>query len=131
MTLPRLATSPARIDELDRRIVAALQVDGRAPWRKIAAVLDEPERTVARRGSRLLDERVVMVTGIAIGDRIAYSEPAVVSMQCSPGTVRVAAASLARREESTFTYVMTGPADCVRADRRGGRCPARPERDQG
>lgn len=113
MTTPHAGTPPARIDEIDRRIVAALQIDGRASWRKIAAVLDQPERTIARRGSRLLDERVVVVTGLSVRDRVAYSEPAIVSMQCSPGTVRVAAASLARREESTFSYIMTGPVDCV------------------
>lgn len=38
------------LDSLDRRIVAALQVNGRAGWRRIAAVLDIAERTVAARG---------------------------------------------------------------------------------
>ncbi|WP_116040338.1 Lrp/AsnC family transcriptional regulator [Amycolatopsis palatopharyngis] len=113
MATPHLAVPKAQPDRLDLRIVAALQIDGRASWRKIAAVLGEPERTVARRGSRLIDERVVVVTGLAPRDRVAYSEPAIVSMQCSPGTIRVAAASLARRNDTTLTYVMTGPVDCV------------------
>ncbi|MGH3516190.1 MAG: Lrp/AsnC family transcriptional regulator [Haloechinothrix sp.] len=100
----------ATLDELDRRIVAALQVDGRASWRKIAAVLREPERTVARHGGRLIDERLVVVTGLAL---IAHSEPVIVDLRCTPGTIRIAANSLARRPESTFTYVVTGLADCV------------------
>lgn len=113
MTQTYLHASPKPLDELDSRIVAALQIDGRAPWRKIAATLDEPERTVARRGTRLLEDNLVAVTGLSVSDRVAFSEPAIVSMQCSPGTVRLAAASLARRAESTFTYIMTGPVDCV------------------
>ncbi|WP_159061233.1 AsnC family protein, partial [Streptomyces europaeiscabiei] len=35
-------------DSLDRRIISALQIDGRAAWHRIAAALGEPERTVAR-----------------------------------------------------------------------------------
>jgi DNA-binding Lrp family transcriptional regulator len=46
-------SSPPLLDELDRRIVGALQIDGRASWRRIAEVLGEPERTIARRGSAL------------------------------------------------------------------------------
>lgn len=113
MTTPHLAVPSAPLDQLDRRIVAALQVDGRASWRTIATTLGEPERTVARRGSRLINDRLVVVIGLSPRDRVAYSEPAIVSMQCSPGTVRVAAASLAHRTDTTFTYVMTGPADCL------------------
>ncbi|WP_281445790.1 AsnC family protein, partial [Paenarthrobacter nicotinovorans] len=33
-------------DPLERQIVAALQLDPRCPWRKMAAVLGEAERTV-------------------------------------------------------------------------------------
>jgi DNA-binding Lrp family transcriptional regulator len=100
------------LDPLDRRLVAALQVDGRASWRKIAAVLGEPERTVARRGARLLDEGLVTVTGLASPSMFGR-ELVVVGLHCSPGTVRVAAAALARRADSIFTYVVTGPVDCV------------------
>jgi hypothetical protein len=41
------------LDPRERRIVVALQLDGRSSWRRIAEVLDEPERTVARRGGEL------------------------------------------------------------------------------
>lgn len=52
------------LGELEQRIVMALQVDGRATWRKIAKVLDEPERTVARHGAALLEDGKVNIAAI-------------------------------------------------------------------
>lgn len=101
-------TDDTALDELDRRIVAALQVDGRAPWRKIAKVLGEPERTIARHGNDLLAGGVVRVAGIRLRTRSAL-----LRLECSPGGSLVAAESLAQRSDTTFCYLMTGSADVV------------------
>ncbi|ABM07056.1 AsnC family transcriptional regulator [Arthrobacter sp. Rue61a] len=95
-------------DALERQIVAALQQDPRCPWRKMAAVLGEAERTVARRGSLLLESGSVAVVGIR-------PRPAVVlvEMRCMPGTVRAASNALAQRADTTFVYTTTGTGDCV------------------
>ncbi|WP_052583780.1 Lrp/AsnC family transcriptional regulator [Saccharomonospora iraqiensis] len=113
MTTTRLNQVSPGLDELDRRIMAALQVEGRASWRRVATVLGESERTVARRGNRLLEERLVVVAALTPQYFGAYSEPTVVSVRCFPGTARVAGASLARRQDTTFSYIMTGTTDCV------------------
>jgi len=98
----------AVFDALERQIVAALQLDPRCPWRKMAAVLGEAERTVARRGSQLLESGAVAVVGIR-------PRPAVVlvEMRCLPGTVRAAANALSQRGDTTFVYTTTGTGDCV------------------
>ncbi|MER5391465.1 Lrp/AsnC family transcriptional regulator [Saccharopolyspora sp. NPDC002686] len=101
------------LDALDRRIVAALQVDGRAPWRKIALALGEQERTVARRGAHLLAAGRVVITGTPARSRIVGAEPVILAARCLPMTVKAAAAALAHRPEVVFTYVTTGVADCV------------------
>ena len=95
-------------DALERQIVAALQLDPRCPWRKMAAVLGEAERTVARRGSQLLESGAVAVVGVR-------PRPAavLVEMRCTPGTVRAAAKALAQRGDTTFVYTTTGTGDCV------------------
>lgn len=93
---------------LDLRIATALQVDPRASWRRIAQVLDAPERTVARRGQALLADGVVEVAAVRI-----LAEAALVRVQCAPGAVRVAAESLAQRADTTFACAATGGADCV------------------
>lgn len=103
-----MESEKSRLDEFDQRIVAALQVDGRASWRRIAGVLREPERTVARRGARLLSAGSVAVRGFAL-----RGEMVVLRLNCAPSALRVAATSLARRPDTTFTYLMTGAADCT------------------
>ena len=52
------------IDQLDRGILQALQLDGRAPFRRIAAALGTSEQTVARRYRRLYADGVLRVIGL-------------------------------------------------------------------
>ncbi|WP_225080757.1 Lrp/AsnC family transcriptional regulator [Streptomyces sp. CoT10] len=96
------------LDGLDRRIVAALQIDGRASWRRIAGALGEPERKVARRGLRLLESGDVAVRGLVV-----RGETVILRMTCRPGAVRDAAVAAARRADCIFSYALAGPVDCV------------------
>ncbi|WP_028659315.1 Lrp/AsnC family transcriptional regulator [Nocardioides insulae] len=96
------------LDDLDRRIVCALQVDGRAPWRKIARVLGESERTVVRRGGDLLAQGTVRVAALRM-----QPQQALLRLQCTPGGAPLAAEALAGRSEVTFCYLMSGSADVV------------------
>nr|WP_181512590.1 Lrp/AsnC family transcriptional regulator [Streptomyces sp. SID8367] len=96
------------MDALDRRIVAALQIDGRASWRRIATALGEPERKVARRGLRLLESGAVAVRGLVV-----RGETVILRMNCRPGAVRDTAVATARRDDAIFSYVLAGAADCV------------------
>ncbi|MGW3131105.1 Lrp/AsnC family transcriptional regulator [Streptomyces sp. NPDC001076] len=96
------------LDALDRRIVGALQIDGRAPWRLIADALGEPERTISRRGTALLESGTVVISG--------WETPGTASILSISGTahtIRLTATALAHRPDTTFTYTLTGPADCV------------------
>ncbi|WP_020660861.1 Lrp/AsnC family transcriptional regulator [Amycolatopsis benzoatilytica] len=99
---------PALLDSLDRRIAGALQADGRAPWRRIAEVLDAPERTVARRGTQLL--RTGVVTVIAVSP---HGVPLLLRGTCQAGLGRPAATALAVRPETSFCYLSTGPRELV------------------
>ncbi len=96
------------LDSLSRRITAALQVDPRASWTRIAAALGEPERTVARRGKELLDSGDVRVVGV-----IAATGAAILRARCHLGMTRAVAAGLARRDDTMFVYAVTGQEDCV------------------
>ncbi|MFI9172746.1 Lrp/AsnC family transcriptional regulator [Streptomyces lincolnensis] len=95
-------------DSLDRRIISALQIDGRASWHRIATALGEPERTVVRRGTRLLESGLVRIGAMAVRGRST-----VVAVRCAPGQARVAATALARRPDCVFAHVLTGDWDCV------------------
>lgn len=95
-------------DSLDRRIISALQIDGRATWHRIATALGEPERTVVRRGTRLLDSGLVR-----IGAMVVRGRSTVIGVRCAPGQARVVATALARRPDCAFAHVLTGSWDCV------------------
>ncbi|WP_084704363.1 Lrp/AsnC family transcriptional regulator [Phaeacidiphilus oryzae] len=96
------------MDALDRRIIAALQIDGRASWRRIASALGENDRTVARRGSRLIESGAVTVTGLW-----SSGECVIVRLNCRPGTVRETALAAARWPDTVFGYILAGESDCV------------------
>jgi DNA-binding Lrp family transcriptional regulator len=101
------------VDELDRQIVAALQVNGRASWRTIAAVLGEPERSVARRGTELIRAAHVRVKAVPHARRVTGADQHLVKVRCTPGSASAAARGLARWPETSFSYVLTGTADVV------------------
>lgn len=96
------------LDALDRRIVGALQVDGRLTWDRIAEVLDEPAGVVARRGQRLLGGGTVQVIGVP-----APEAGTVVALHCGPGQERVAALALARRRDTRYAHLLTGAAGAL------------------
>ncbi|TWP33800.1 Lrp/AsnC family transcriptional regulator [Leekyejoonella antrihumi] len=99
--------SSSLVDSLDLQIVAALQIDARVAWRTVAVALDEQERTIARRGARLLSSGAVRVTGLS-----TFGESLLVRVRCAPGTTRIAAQALAARRDTTFSYLLAGAADC-------------------
>ena len=94
--------------DLDRRIIAALQVNGRASWTQIAEVLGEAERTVARRGTELLELGIVRVVGFS-----GPHSSVLVRVSCATGTVRTTATALAQRADCVFAYALSGSIECV------------------
>jgi Lrp/AsnC family transcriptional regulator for asnA, asnC and gidA len=53
-----------RVDDLDRRIIKMLQVDGRLSNTEIARSLEITETTVRKRIARLLDERLISIVAV-------------------------------------------------------------------
>lgn len=88
-------------------------VDGRAPWRKIAAALEVPDRTVTRRGTALLESGAVSIHALADPHRTGRGDPFVVTLSCAPAVVWSTSASIARRAETITTYVVSGRAQCL------------------
>lgn len=96
------------LSTVQRRIIAALQVDGRATWRKIASALDLPERSVSRHGAWLLENGLVTVAGIRHREHSLL-----IACACAPGAGRIASASLSSRPDTSFAYQVTGREDLI------------------
>ena len=96
------------LDDLSRRIVGALQVDGRASWRRIAAALGESPRTVARRGAALLESGAVRVVSLP-----THVPSHVLRVRCDPDRVLQVAESVSAWRESVFAYSLTSAPEMV------------------
>ena len=100
-----------QLDLADRQIVTALQLNGRASWRKIAGALGASESKVTRRGQQLLAERAVTVTGILDHLRCGLGISIHVRLRARPGRALQVARALAAHPLPRFVAVMTGSFD--------------------
>jgi DNA-binding Lrp family transcriptional regulator len=101
------------VDDLDRRIAAALQVNGRATWRQVAHAVGSSESTVARRAQQLIDGGFMRVTAFADPIRCGFGYPVLVQLKCEVGTAGEAAEILAERADVRFVALVTGTFDLV------------------
>ena len=101
------------LDELDRKIVAALQVNVRASWPQIARAIGSSESTVARRANRLLDEGLLKFLVAPEASNAHDSESVLLAVKCDPGTVRTVAQFFAERPAVRFAAIVTGTFDLL------------------
>lgn len=101
------------LDEIDRRIIAALQIHGRATWQQIASAVGTSDTTVARRAQRLFAEGLAQV--VATTDPLLCAEgyPVLVEITTTAGSVTQVARALARRTDIRFAALLTGSFDLV------------------
>ena len=96
------------MDELDRRIIGLLQLDGRTSNAKVARELGISEGTVRRRLSRLMQEDVVRITAVPNLEKLGYGTTALIRVQTSPGKSDAVAEALVKLEEVQYAVVTTG-----------------------
>lgn len=100
-------TGVSTIDELDHCIIHALRIDGRAPFSRIADILDVSTQTVARRYRRLNSEMALRVVGVVNPTR-SSGEKWILRLTASPNTAEQVAHSLARRDDTIWVRRMSG-----------------------
>lgn len=95
------------LDDVDRGLVHALQLDGRAPFSAIAAALNVSEHTVARRYRRLREAGLLRVVGAVNGTRLGYTSWTV-RIRCTPDAALPIAAALTRRDDTFWVHILSG-----------------------
>ena len=100
------------LDELDRAIVHALHVDGRAPFNRIARVLGVSDQTVARRYRRLRSDGLLTVVGQLQARRLGWVEW-FVRIQVTPDAAVPIADALARRPDTYWVSLTSGGTQIV------------------
>jgi Lrp/AsnC family transcriptional regulator for asnA, asnC and gidA len=113
--------APARrVDDLDRRIIEALQENGRESFRRIASLLGVSEATVRARYARLTSEGILQVVAVTNPLGLGFDQALIgVKTSGAPDTV---ADEIARWPEADYVVVTAGQFDLVvevvTADRR-------------
>jgi DNA-binding Lrp family transcriptional regulator len=104
------ARETAVIDDLDRQIIRALQVDPRAGFSVIGEVLGVSEQTVARRFRRMRADGLLRVIGMVDPRHLGQSEW-LVRVTCRPGGTRPLADALARRDDVSWVTLSAGGSE--------------------
>jgi Lrp/AsnC family transcriptional regulator for asnA, asnC and gidA len=99
------------MDELDRKIIGILQVDGRASNAKIARQLGVSEGTIRRRLKRLIEDEAIQVVALPEPSKLGYNTEAIVGIQVDPGKLEDVANELGRVPETLNVSVTTGAFD--------------------
>ncbi|CUU55310.1 DNA-binding transcriptional regulator, Lrp family [Parafrankia irregularis] len=96
----------AIFDELDRQIVQALQIDGRAPFSRVGAALGVADQTVARRYRRMVAAGALRVFGVPNTHQFGHGHW-MIRLRCVPDAVRAVADALARRSDTSWVHLLS------------------------
>ena len=99
------------MDELDTKIIALLQEDGRASNAGIARKVGVSEGTVRRRLKQLVQEEYINVVALLDPGRMGYTSEALIGVQVDPDKVDQVGDDLASLEEVNWVATTTGSFD--------------------
>jgi Lrp/AsnC family transcriptional regulator for asnA, asnC and gidA len=103
----------ADISELDRRIIEALQQDGRRPYTRIATALGVSEATVRSHTSRLIERGILQIVGVTDPLKTGFRQSAMVGVRCQADRLVDVAQIVAEFPEVSFLVVTAGSYDLL------------------
>jgi DNA-binding Lrp family transcriptional regulator len=101
------------VDDLDLRIIAELEVDGRRPVVEIARVLGVPNSTVQRRLEALIRNRVIMIAPFADSAKLGLPIHVHLNLNVDLAFYQEVLEAVVALAEVRWVAVTTGPADVV------------------
>lgn len=107
------STCGTTIDELDLRIIGALQADGRRPAVDIARELGVPKSTVQRRLDALIRERVIMISAYADSAKLGLGIHVHLNVRLDLAHYQEALDAIVALPQVRWVAATTGPADVV------------------
>ena len=100
------------LDEIDRRIIAELQVDGRKPYTQMAPVVGLSEAAVRQRVQRLIDSGVMQIVAVTDPKVLGFSRQAMIGISVE-GDALVVADSVAALSEVEYVVLTAGAIDLL------------------
>ncbi|MFJ3669247.1 Lrp/AsnC family transcriptional regulator [Streptomyces sp. NPDC090106] len=99
-------------DELDVRLLGALEVNGRASFSRIGAVLGVSDQTVARRYRRLCAGAGLRVVGVRDAEALGQDQWTL-RLRCVPDSAQAVAEALAKRPDTNWIGLASGGTEIV------------------
>ncbi|WP_128801477.1 MULTISPECIES: Lrp/AsnC family transcriptional regulator [unclassified Streptomyces] len=99
-------------DQLDLRLLHALEVNGRASFSRIAAVLGVSDQTVARRYRRLCAEGGLRVVAVRDADALGQDQWTL-RLRCVPDSALAIAEALAKRPDTNWVGLASGGTEVI------------------
>jgi Lrp/AsnC family transcriptional regulator, regulator for asnA, asnC and gidA len=106
-------SAKSQIDEIDQRIIEALQLDGRRPFTKLAAELGISEANVRQRVANLINNQVMQIVAITNPLKMGFSLACMISIRVSGERLLEAAREIAELDEVIYLIVCTGNPDLL------------------
>lgn len=101
-----------KLDEIDHRLIHALTVEPRAPFRSLGAAVGVSDQTAARRYHRLREQAGLRVVGRVNGARLGWADW-YVRIQCVPGAATAIATALAGRADTSWVALAAGGTEVL------------------
>ncbi|HEY6411129.1 MAG TPA: Lrp/AsnC family transcriptional regulator [Ktedonobacteraceae bacterium] len=101
------------IDDIDQRIIEALQQDGRRPFTKIAADLGISEASVRQRVSNLINNQVMQIVAVTNPIKLGFSQASMIGIRVSGDRLMEAAQEISAFDEVIYLILCTGSFDIL------------------
>ncbi|MEZ5180840.1 MAG: Lrp/AsnC family transcriptional regulator [Acidimicrobiales bacterium] len=106
------AASPPPLDEIDKAIIRALQVDGRMSYAKLGPEVGLSQAAVRQRVQRLTDSGVVQVVAVTDPLSVGFTVQAMIGV-AAEGDLRALGATLGAIDEIDYVVIASGRFDLL------------------
>ncbi|MGH2493675.1 MAG: Lrp/AsnC family transcriptional regulator [Ktedonobacteraceae bacterium] len=106
-------SAKSTIDEIDQRIIEALQLDGRRPFTKLAAELGISEASVRQRVANLINNQVMQIVAITNPLKMGFSLASMISIRVSGDRLLEVAREISAFDEVIYLIITAGSSDLL------------------
>jgi Lrp/AsnC family transcriptional regulator, regulator for asnA, asnC and gidA len=105
-------TTPIALDDIDKKLIEALQHDGRRPYTQLSQEVGLSEAAVRQRVRRLVDTGVTQIVAVTDPMMLGFRRMAMVGIRVE-GDVRDAADAIADLPEIDYLVIVAGSFDLL------------------
>ena len=101
------------VDEIDQRIIEALQQDGRRPFTKIAADMGISEASVRQRVAHLINTQVMQIVAVTNPVKLGFNMASMIGIRVSGEHLLEAAQEISTFDEVIYLILCAGSFDIL------------------